>query len=442
LEERQVNYWIEHCEPPRPRPENVDWDVFISYRSLDRVWTVALYDMLTQCGYAVFMDQFALVPGQGLASQLGKNLDRSASGVLIWSQRTAASKWVEKEIDAIVAREANAAETDFPFHFVVASLDGQPPAGLQGGRLYLDFSDYPDGPTGADLVRLTCGLQGRPPREDAVRRVVAFESSMKEEPAKLRAMARSGLFDEILASVQSEEMAYTTSATLSGVAVDLLIRGKQYQKAIEAAEFALARFPKSVRLRQLHGLALRRDGKLEDAAYRLNLLLEQGHRDTETSGILAAVWADLWERRKNSGDAAEARDALERSRDLYEEGFTKVPTDTYTGINAASKSALLGEMDKARMLADQVLCRLKEMEVDRGGGPSPDYWQRVTEPEAFLLKGDWERSVELYHAARIAHQHETGSIQATATQLERLLGVLDVPDEIRQKLMAEFGLRR
>lgn len=188
-----MNYWIDHCEQPRPRPEGIDWDVFISYRSLDRVWTIALYDMLTQCGYEVFMDQFVLVPGQGLASQLGKNLERSASGVLIWSKRTVDSKWVENEVDLMVARKTNTAETEAPFFFVVASLDGEAPPGLPGGQLYLDFSEYPDGPMGADLVRLTCGLQGKPLSENAVRRVVEFESSLKEGPAKLRAMVGKGV---------------------------------------------------------------------------------------------------------------------------------------------------------------------------------------------------------------------------------------------------------
>ena len=41
-----TNYWIEHCDQPRHRPNDVKWDVFISYRSLDRVWALALYDML------------------------------------------------------------------------------------------------------------------------------------------------------------------------------------------------------------------------------------------------------------------------------------------------------------------------------------------------------------------------------------------------------------
>ena len=254
-----MNYWIEHCESPRQRPEGVKWDVFISYRSLNRKWALALYDMLKQCGYNIFLDQFVLVAGQGLASQLGKNLERSASGVLIWSKNTADSRWVENELDTMVARKNNTAGTEFPFFFVVLSLDGQQPPGLTSGQLYLDFSQYPDGPMGADLVQLTFGLQGKPLAEEAARSVVEFEKSMKDEPAKLRAMAKTGLYEKILKRIQSEDPAYTTSAVLSGVAIDLLIGGKREPEAIQGAEFALMRFPKSVRLRQLLGLALRRN---------------------------------------------------------------------------------------------------------------------------------------------------------------------------------------
>src|SRR5262245_16923894 len=104
-----ANYWIEYCAPPRPRPPGIEWDVFISYRSLDRVWALALYDMLRQCGYRVFLDQFVLVVGRGLSSQLAKQLTHSASGVLIWSERSADSRWIESEMDAMVARKNNSA---------------------------------------------------------------------------------------------------------------------------------------------------------------------------------------------------------------------------------------------------------------------------------------------------------------------------------------------
>ena len=43
------------------------------------------------------------------------------------------------------------------------------------------------------LVKLTFGLQGLPPNRTAVEQLLAFERTIKEEPAALRAMADAGL---------------------------------------------------------------------------------------------------------------------------------------------------------------------------------------------------------------------------------------------------------
>lgn len=437
--------WIDACARPRVRPDGFDWDVFLSYRSLDREWTIALYDALSQCGYRVFLDQFVLVAGKGLTSQLGQNLERSASGVLIWSTRTGDSAWVEAEIDAMSARQKNSQGSDFPFFYVVASLDGKKPPGVLGGQLYLDFSAYPDGPTGVELVKLTAGLRGEPPGAEAVRMAADFDTSRKKEPADLRALAQAGLFEEIVAKVKGDDPAYTTTAQLPAKAVELLISSKQYQagdagRAGEALTAALARFPESVRLRQLQGLLLRRTGQLERAHYELSKLLEESQRDTETLGMLAAVWADRWERHDSKGEPDEARDALEQSQVLYAEGFSKIPTDTYTGINAASKAAMMGKIEQAKELAAKVLERLEELARTRGGAPSSDYWERVTEPEALLLLGEGERACKLFHDARVAHQGEKGNLESTAKQIQRLLAVLPVEEAVRARLTQEFHI--
>lgn len=80
------------------------------------------------------------------------------------------------------------------------------------------------------------------------------------------------------------------------------------------------------------------------------------------------------------------------------------------------------------------------MESKRSGRPSPDYWERVTEPEALLIKGDWQRSLELYHAARVAHHTRLAAFSPQRLNWNALLGVLDVPADIKQQLMAEFNL--
>jgi hypothetical protein len=433
-------YWLEHCPPPRPRPAELAWDVFISYRSVNRPWAIALYDMLTEAGYRTFLDQYVLVAGQLLASQLQDNLRKSASGVLLWSQYAADSRWVEREHNAMLSRADNTRESACAFYMVVAKLDAEALPPFADASLYVDFASYPHGPSGAELVRLVCGLGNRPLDEAAMQRILLFEDQVREEPARLHASTAAGLYEDIETRALAGTPAYTTSATLPALAADRLIAGGRYDAALRVIEHARQTFRKSLRLRQLEGLALRRLARTREAILALEMLRADGHQDPETLGMLGACWTDLWESELNAGAKRSARDALERARDLYMLAFETVPTDTYVGINAASKSALLGDADTARALSERLLARLAEER--HHGRLAADYWTKVTEPEALLLCGEWDAALKLFHAARVAHQKETGSIETTGTQIRRLLSVLPVPEDIRKALEEEFPLRR
>jgi tetratricopeptide (TPR) repeat protein len=372
-----------------------------------------------------------LAAGSGVLDQLSANLRRSASGVIVWSERTVDSKWVAREVSAMVERADKTEGTEFPFRFIVAKLDAQPLPDLLSGNLFIDFSSYPDGPTGAELVRLTSGLEGAGLEPPAVLRVSAYEEDVRKEPSELRGRVNAGDFDGIRERALSDTPAYTTSATLPALAAQLLIAGDRLDDALSVLDRAQSRFRRSVRLRQLRGLALRRKDRIKDALLELEKLRADGHNDPETLGILAAAWTSAWKLSKNP-------DELERARDLYAQAFERTPTDSYSGINAASKSAMLGETSTAKTLAERVLVLLRSETDRRGGVPSADYWERVTEPEALFLLGEFESSLKLYHAARIAHQTEKGSIRSTWAQLELLLPLSFVPDTVRESFRREF----
>jgi hypothetical protein len=423
-------YWLDHCALPRPRPQGTEWDAFVSYRSIDRVWALALYDMLQQAKYKVFLDQYVLVAGSGVLSQLSENMRRSSSGVIVWSSRSPDSAWVTREVEAMVNRRDTQRNSQSPFYFVAAKLDGEPLPDLLAGSLFIDFSEYPDGPTGGELVRLTSGLQGAGLSPPAVERIAAFDAELREEPSELRSRVKSKDYDGILARALAETPAYTASATLPALAAQYLIGGGRNDDALKVIGQGQQRFRKSVRLRQLRGLALRRKGQIREALLELEKLRADGHQDPETLGILAAAWTASWQMSKDV-------DELERARDLYRSAFERTPNDTYVGINAASKSAMLGELDLARELAANVLARLNEANEKRGG-PSDDYWELVTQPEALFLLGEFEKSLQLYHAARIASQSEAGSIGSTVSQLKLLLALPWVPPEWPPRFEQEF----
>ena len=56
-----MQLWLQHAPAP-PSEESNSYDVFISYRSSDRAWAMALYDVLKFVGWEPFLDQYDLVP--------------------------------------------------------------------------------------------------------------------------------------------------------------------------------------------------------------------------------------------------------------------------------------------------------------------------------------------------------------------------------------------
>src|SRR5688572_10419897 len=82
-----MQQWLVHAPAPPPRGKN-SYDVFISYRSSDRAWALALYDVLKLAKWEAFLDQYDLVPGANLETSLSEALEASSSGVILWSSRT------------------------------------------------------------------------------------------------------------------------------------------------------------------------------------------------------------------------------------------------------------------------------------------------------------------------------------------------------------------
>jgi TIR domain len=89
--------WLRLAPKPRPLEKGERWNVFLSYRSVNRIWVLNLYDVLHQQGFEVFLDQVVLTGGDQLIRVLEEGLERSQSGVLVWSSATAESEWVRRD---------------------------------------------------------------------------------------------------------------------------------------------------------------------------------------------------------------------------------------------------------------------------------------------------------------------------------------------------------
>jgi tetratricopeptide (TPR) repeat protein len=421
-----------HAPKPRPRPPGIDWDVFISYRSVNRAWALALHDALQEAGFTIFLDQYVLRAGDRLDKTLEQQLRRSMSGVLVWTAAASESDWV----DAEYKKMRDLKKERSTFHFVIAKLDAHSLPFLEHDTLYVDFTQYPEGPRGGELLRLLFGLVGQPLSGPAVKAIQDLDEDTTEVLRRLNAARDRGDASTIVEVVLQDAPALHATPVALSVAADSLIAMKEYDEALRILAIARARFAKSIRPRQLEGLALRRKAAIAaDPTERLalvqaalevfSLLHADGHRDPETLGMYAATWTVRYRLEGR-------RLHLERAQELYEEAFRLTPSDYYVGINAASKLALLGFLEPARKLASSVL----EYVTDSVDGA--DYWKTATHAEARLLLGDFAEAARLYRKAVARHSEERGSIDTTRTEMEALLGSLAVPENERIGLRQAF----
>ncbi|MFW6181442.1 MAG: TRAFs-binding domain-containing protein [Spirochaetota bacterium] len=188
----------------------------------------------------------------------------------------------------------------------------------------------------------------------------------------------------------------------------------------------LEHFPDDLRLNQLNALSLIKCGFLDSARRILAGLVDQGHRDEETLGILGRVYKDMW---IISGGASGDRSLLDRSRSSYLEAF-QGSGGYYSGINAASLSRMCGDDGEARRLSRRVLgiC------LDRLKGGERDYWLVATVGEGLVLLQRYAKAARFLALARKLAGKNYSWLASTRKQLHLLRHFLDIPDQVLDPL--------
>ncbi len=421
------NEWLKYAPPPRPLSPNDKWNVFLSYRSVNRSWALNLYDILRQQGQTVFIDQCVLTAGDPLIKRLQDALKTSQSGVLIWSKATADSDWVEREYETL----ETLATTKPGFHFIPIALDGSKLPLFASNRIYLDFSSYPDGPNGGELLRLLFALVGQPLTREAAQFALEQDEAAQIAAVKIGSAVRNGRPDRLLEIAQQGGLPWDTSPALGCKAAEGLTRLGRNDDAIELLKTVRKRFPRAIRPKQLYALALARRGKdhdLDDAQDILGELYEQGERDPETLGIYGRTWMDRYAK---SGDISNLR----QSRDLYADAFDRAPDDYYTGINAAAKSVLLGSPDDLRKAEEYAA---KVQEIVKTEARAGDYWMTATVAEVFLIRKNYADAGSIYEAAVRMAPKEIANHEATWKQACRLMQKLQPSAAERDSVRKAF----
>jgi predicted Zn-dependent protease len=270
------------------------------------------------------------------------------------------------------------------------------------------------------------GLAGKPLPEKAVRLAAEVDEEVKRARSAIQAARLDGDADRLVELSRSQHLAWSNSPMLGCAVADALVALKRNDKAIELSSNLCKAFPKTLRPRQLQGLAFARKGDWRKAQAILGELYSAGEIDPETLGIYARTWMDRYNLTKD-------RRYLLKSRDLYRQAFETASKDFYTGINAATKSLLLDEQQTAQQLAQRI-----EQLVGTKAVPGK-YWETATIAEVQLLQGHFAQAAELYEAAVVAAPEEIGSHQTTYNQALLILDHLNASENERNRVLQSFA---
>jgi hypothetical protein len=413
--------WLALAPKAEPLPDGKKWHVFLSYRSVNRSWVLQLYEVLHQLEYQVFLDQYVLSAAASLAYSLGEELDASASAIMIWSSAYEDSEWCKEELAKLITMERERRG----FSYCVAKIDDAPIKGLAAVKLWVDFSEHREGPSGAGLLRLLYGLNRRPLPPGGVALADAIDQEMKAELTRITAARMNGDVETLRAIATGTSRAWASCTLLPSRTAEALIALGHPDEALPILDAVQATFPKSLRPKQLRALAFARQGTWQAAQKILGELYAAGEIDPETLGLYARTWMDRYKQTQH-------RPYLLRSRDLYRQAFEATQNDVYTGINAATKSLLLGERETAAQLA----ARVEEIVKSKA---RRDYWDTATFAETQLLQGRYREAGTLYMEAVATAPEELGSHKSTREQARLILENQNASSEDRRIVLEAFA---
>ena len=169
-----------------------------------------------------------------------------------------------------------------------------------------------------------------------------------------------------------------------------------------------------LRVDQLLAISLSKSGSPEQALAHLDLAYRRNPEDPETAGILGGVYKDLFRKLQDSKYAI-------LSRDTYSKNFS-ITKNYYTGINAATMSAIAGKAVQGREIANAVIALIEST--------ANSVWEFATLGEAYLLIKNRDRSVDYYIKARQSAGNDWGKVLSIHNQLWLLNHYVPVPKEI------------
>jgi len=180
------------------------------------------------------------------------------------------------------------------------------------------------------------------------------------------------------------------------MAYDILAEGLKY-------------YPTDIRLQQLTALALARSGSTVSANALLLKLAETHAPDEETLGLLARTHKDLW---LQASDPDMRQHHLILAAQYYFQAY-QLSDSLWAGINAATLTRIMGQLDQARTLAAQLQALCQQKLPPREEQTGANYWVLATLGEAALILDDWVAAEDFYRRAIALGQGRFGDISSS-----------------------------
>jgi hypothetical protein len=192
-----------------------------------------------------------------LALSLSEALSARQSAILIWSGQYGDSEWCKKEFATLETKE-NAKKG---FRYVIGRVDDSELPDYIGAKLWVDFSQQPEGPGGSGLLRLLYGLEDKPLPPEAVKLAARVDREMQDGLLSVKAYREIGDAEGLTTLASTNDMAWTGSPMLLCAVAEGLIAMEKTAEALKVLDRAENAFPEAVRPKQLRGLALARNGE-------------------------------------------------------------------------------------------------------------------------------------------------------------------------------------
>lgn len=415
--------WLEFVPYSPPLPEGRLHHVALTFRAVDRPWTLLLQESLQYAGFHVRLDQVSWPADAPRSTCLDRGLVESAAGSLVLTERDPDSPVFRAEHEALLR-----GVSDHGLLYVPVLRDGVEPPATSLPLTVVRFDGARECPGGEGLVRLAFALLDEPLPDASVAFAREVDRERAEMLAEIHALENGATPADLLSVARTSSMAWISFPWARCRIVELLIEKGALEPAREVLSLIERDSPLNVRRRQLLAHLHLRRAELDEAEQLLEHLAWELPDDAETLQLQARVCRERFHH-------SQSLDHLRLARHHFAWAAVAWPEDWASLAHAAHASVLLSEPEVAKTFARSALRVLGAEPGAHGHGGL------ACAAEAGFVLGQTEETLAGYQKAFAVRPRFPWSARATRDRARQLLEALRPAAALRAPLDALLDSR-